>query len=189
MKQNGLRDEEQLQSYFVKRVGRFLTSRGKRMVGWDEILEGGLAPGAIVMSWRGESGGIEAAPARAQGNHGHPPITAISITTRAIPAASPQISAALSRSRRSMLRADPEGIAGRSAAIPAWGTSQCVDEYIGTPEYLEYMLFPAIAGVFRSGLVACLGQGLRGFSTSPAISTGPPGPSGMSTTGSRSPMD
>ncbi|MGL5014231.1 MAG: family 20 glycosylhydrolase [Bacteroidales bacterium] len=53
--------EEQLQSYAVTRIERHLSSLGKKMIGWDEILEGGLAPGAIVMSWRGESGGIAAA--------------------------------------------------------------------------------------------------------------------------------
>ncbi|MDH4070926.1 MAG: family 20 glycosylhydrolase, partial [Ignavibacteria bacterium] len=57
----GLRDEEELQSYFVKRIERFLNSRGKKLIGWDEILEGGLSPGATVMSWRGTEGGITAA--------------------------------------------------------------------------------------------------------------------------------
>lgn len=53
--------EEQLQSYAVTRIEKHLSSLGKKMIGWDEILEGGLAPGAIVMSWRGEEGGIAAA--------------------------------------------------------------------------------------------------------------------------------
>lgn len=53
--------EEQLQSYAVTRMEKFIASKGKKMIGWDEILEGGLAPGAIVMSWRGEQGGIAAA--------------------------------------------------------------------------------------------------------------------------------
>ncbi len=57
----GLKDVFGLQSYFVKRVERYLNSKGRRMVGWDEILEGGLAPNATVMSWRGISGGVEAA--------------------------------------------------------------------------------------------------------------------------------
>lgn len=57
----GLKNEEELQSYFIKRIERFLISKHRKMVGWDEILEGGLAPEATVMSWRGESGGIEAA--------------------------------------------------------------------------------------------------------------------------------
>jgi hexosaminidase len=57
----GLKNEDELQSYFIKRVEKMLTARGKRLVGWDEILEGGLAPNATVMSWRGIKGGIEAA--------------------------------------------------------------------------------------------------------------------------------
>ncbi|MGB7296655.1 MAG: family 20 glycosylhydrolase [Candidatus Aminicenantales bacterium] len=57
----GLEDEKELQSYFIRRIERYLSSRGKKLVGWDEILEGGLAPNATVMSWRGVSGGIEAA--------------------------------------------------------------------------------------------------------------------------------
>ncbi len=52
--------EYQLQSYFITRIGEFIDSKGKKMIGWDEILEGGLAPSATVMSWRGESGGIQA---------------------------------------------------------------------------------------------------------------------------------
>lgn len=61
MKTLGLKDEHELQSYFVQRIEKYLNSKGKSLIGWDEILEGGLAPNAIVMSWRGESGGIEAA--------------------------------------------------------------------------------------------------------------------------------
>ncbi|HRN71750.1 MAG TPA: family 20 glycosylhydrolase [Ginsengibacter sp.] len=61
MKEEGLKDEEELQSYFMKRMERFVSSKKRRMIGWDEILEGGLAPGATVMSWRGEQGGIAAA--------------------------------------------------------------------------------------------------------------------------------
>lgn len=59
----GLADEHELQSYFIRRMQKFLSSRGKQLIGWDEILEGGLAPGAAVMSWRGEEGGIAAARA------------------------------------------------------------------------------------------------------------------------------
>jgi hexosaminidase len=60
----GLKDEHELQSYFIRRIEKFLHSHGRRLIGWDEILEGGLAPGATVMSWRGEAGGIAAAHAR-----------------------------------------------------------------------------------------------------------------------------
>jgi hexosaminidase len=59
----GLKDEHELQSYFVRRVEGIVQSLGRRLVGWDEVLEGGLAPNATVMSWRGAAGGIEAANA------------------------------------------------------------------------------------------------------------------------------
>lgn len=61
MAAEGLKDEKELQSYFIRRVEAYLRSNGRRLIGWDEILEGGLAPGATVMSWRGMGGGIEAA--------------------------------------------------------------------------------------------------------------------------------
>ena len=61
IRDNGLKDEHQLQSYFIQRMEKYINSKGKTIIGWDEILEGGLAPNAIVMSWRGEQGGIEAA--------------------------------------------------------------------------------------------------------------------------------
>ena len=57
----GLADEHELQSYFIRRIEAFLNASGRRLIGWDEILEGGLAPQATVMSWRGTVGGIEAA--------------------------------------------------------------------------------------------------------------------------------
>jgi len=57
----GLKDEHELQSYFIRRVEKLVNVRGKKLIGWDEILEGGLAPNATVMSWRGEKGGIYAA--------------------------------------------------------------------------------------------------------------------------------
>ncbi|MEU0391205.1 beta-N-acetylhexosaminidase [Streptomyces sp. NPDC006208] len=59
----GLADEDELQSWFVRHFDRWLTGRGRRLIGWDEILQGGLAPGAAVSSWRGYRGGIDAATA------------------------------------------------------------------------------------------------------------------------------
>ena len=61
MADNGLKDVHELQSYFIKRVEKMVESRGKQLIGWDEILEGGLTPNATVMSWRGMEGGIKAA--------------------------------------------------------------------------------------------------------------------------------
>jgi hexosaminidase len=65
MKDEHLKDVNELQSYFIKRMEKFISSKGKKLIGWDEILEGGLPARATVMSWRGEKGGIEAA------NEGH----------------------------------------------------------------------------------------------------------------------
>lgn len=75
MKKNSIKDMHGVQSYFMKRVVKIIESKGKRMIGWDEILEGGLAEGAAVMSWRGMKGGIEAA------KQGHPVV--MSPTTHA----------------------------------------------------------------------------------------------------------
>ena len=61
IKKLGLKDEHELQSYFIRRIDKFITSKGRKLLGWDEILEGGLSPNATVMSWRGVSGGVEAA--------------------------------------------------------------------------------------------------------------------------------
>jgi hexosaminidase len=61
IKSKGLKDEHALQSYFIQRMEKYINQKGRTLIGWDEILEGGLAQNAIVMSWRGEAGGIEAA--------------------------------------------------------------------------------------------------------------------------------
>jgi hexosaminidase len=61
IRENGLKDEHELQSYFIQRIEKFVNSKGRKIIGWDEILEGGLAPNAAVMSWRGTEGGIAAA--------------------------------------------------------------------------------------------------------------------------------
>jgi hexosaminidase len=61
IKEKKLKDEHGLQSYFIQRIEKYVNSKGRKIIGWDEILEGGLAPNATVMSWRGEDGGIAAA--------------------------------------------------------------------------------------------------------------------------------
>ncbi len=61
IREKGLKDEHGLQSYFIQRMEKYINSKGKQIIGWDEILEGGLAPNATVMSWRGTQGAVEAA--------------------------------------------------------------------------------------------------------------------------------
>jgi hexosaminidase len=63
-KRENLKDEHEVQSYFIRRIEKFINSKGKKIIGWDEILEGGIAPNATIMSWRGMKGGIEAAKAK-----------------------------------------------------------------------------------------------------------------------------
>lgn len=64
IKKNNLKDEHGLQSYFIQRIEKYVNSKGRKIIGWDEILEGGLAPNAAVMSWTGVNGGIEAAKSK-----------------------------------------------------------------------------------------------------------------------------
>lgn len=61
IQEKGLKDAHELQSYFIQRIEKYLNAKGKQIIGWDEILEGGLAPNATVMSWRGTNGAVEAA--------------------------------------------------------------------------------------------------------------------------------
>ena len=63
MKELGVKDEHALQGYFIQRMEKFIDAKGRKLIGWDEILEGGLAPNATVMSWRGIDGAIAAAKA------------------------------------------------------------------------------------------------------------------------------
>jgi hexosaminidase len=63
MKELGVKDEHALQGYFIQRIGKFIDAKGRKLIGWDEILEGGIAPNATVMSWRGIDGAIAAAKA------------------------------------------------------------------------------------------------------------------------------
>lgn len=63
MRELGIKDEHALQSYFIQRIGKYLNAHGRKLIGWDEILEGGLAPEATVMSWRGIDGALAAATA------------------------------------------------------------------------------------------------------------------------------
>jgi hexosaminidase len=56
---NNLKDEHGLQSYFIQRIEKYVNSKGRKIIGWDEILEGGLAPNAAVMSWTGVKAGLK----------------------------------------------------------------------------------------------------------------------------------
>lgn len=142
IKELGLQNEEELQSWYIRQMDTFLSQHGRRLVGWDEILEGGLAPGAIVMSWRGYDGGIQAAQAGHdvimcpvshvyfdyyQSNNPAEPLAIGNYTpldkVYSFEPVPPQLTA-------------EEGQHVLGAQGTLWS------EYIPTPEHLEYMAFP-----------------------------------------------
>jgi hexosaminidase len=163
MKQKGLQDEDQLQSYFVKRVGKFLTSRSKRMIGWDEIMEGGLAADAVVMSWRGESGGIEAA------RQGHWVIMAPTDYTyfdynQGDPSREPaNIGGFLPLAKAYGYDPIPKEMPTDGRQYVLGAQANVWTEYIGTPDYLEYMLFPRLLAFSEAVWSPAAGRDYEGF--------------------------
>ena len=140
----GLKDEDELQSYFARRIERFLDSRGKRMIGWDEILQGGLAPRTIVMSWRGEEGGIEAA------RQDHEVIMTPSEYTyfdyyqgdaRLEPLS---IGGFIPLEKAYAYEPVPKQIAKDREKFILGAQAQLWTEYVATPEHAEYMMFPRL---------------------------------------------
>ena len=146
--EEGLKDEHELQSYFIKRIEKVLEKFDKRLVGWDEILEGGLAPNAIVHSWRGMDGGIEAA------NAGHEVI--MSPTTYAYfdyyqsedkdnePLA---IGGHLPLSKVYDFEPVPDKIDSDKRHLILGGQANLWTEYIPTTEKAEYMLLPRMCAL------------------------------------------
>ena len=142
----GLKDEDGLQSYFARRIERFVTSRGRRMIGWDEILQGGLPPETIVMSWRGEEGGIEAA------RQNHEVIMTPSEYTyfdyyqgdaRLEPLS---IGGFIPLEKAYAYEPVPKRIARNEEKFILGAQAQLWTEYVATPEHAEYMMFPRLLG-------------------------------------------
>jgi hexosaminidase len=146
MKENNLKDESALQSYFIHRIEKFVNSKGKTIIGWDEILDGGLAPNAIVMSWRGEKGGIAAA----KENHKviMTPETKLYFNHAQF-AKEDSLTAAKLLPLETVYNYDPiptELTEAQQKYI--WGAQGNLwSEYIATPAKAEYMLFPRLDAV------------------------------------------
>ncbi|MBS1707793.1 MAG: beta-N-acetylhexosaminidase [Armatimonadetes bacterium] len=143
IKQRGTKDEHGMQSWFIKQMDTYLAGKGRRLLGWDEILEGGLAPGATVMSWRGMEGGITAAKA------GHDVVMAPTDTTyfdyyQAKPTEKEPYAIGGYVPLEKVYNFDPVPSTFTAAqAKHVLGTQgQLWSEYIATPEHLEYMAFP-----------------------------------------------
>lgn len=142
IKREGLKDEHGLQSYFIRRMEKFLNSKGKRIIGWDEILEGGLAPDATVMSWRGEAGGIAAA--RQQHDVIMTPTDCCYFDYGQGPAESEpdQRGGALTLDVVYGYDPVPEELTREEARYIRGVQANVWTEYLKTPQMVEYMVFP-----------------------------------------------
>ena len=138
----GLADEKELQSYFIRRIESFLQQHGRRLIGWDEILEGGLAPQATVMSWRGMDGGIEAA------RQGHDVIMTPTSHTyfdyyQADSDGEPlAIGGLLTLEKVYGFEPVPNALSLGEATHVLGAQGNVWTEYMATTDYIEYMVFP-----------------------------------------------
>ncbi len=141
-KREGLKDENEVQSYFVRRIEKFINSKGRKMIGWDEILEGGLAPNATVMSWRGMRGGIAAAKSKhdvimtptdfayldyGQGDPNYEPIN---------------IGNHLSLEKVYSFEPIPKELSAEESAYVIGAQGNIWTEHMKTPDKVEYMALP-----------------------------------------------
>jgi len=151
MAAEGLRNEEELQSYFVKRVERHLNGRGRTLLGWDEILEGGLAPKAMVMSWRGTQGGISAA------RSGHDVV--MTPTSHCYfdyyqgeAAFEPlAIGGFLPLGRVYAFEPVPAELSPEEAKRVLGVQANLWTEYVSNPDHARYMLYPRLAAMAEAG--------------------------------------
>ena len=144
MKQEGLADVKELQSYLIHRMEKFLNEHGRQLLGWDEILEGGLAPRATVMSWRGEEGGIKAAKA------GHDVIMTPGgfcylDSYQDAPTTQPEaIGGYLTLEKVYSYDPIPEVLTKEGADYIQGVQANVWAEYITTAEHMEYMIYPRL---------------------------------------------
>jgi len=146
MKKNKIKDTHELQSYFVTRVNKIIKSKGKKMIGWDEILEGGLTDDAAVMSWRGMKGGIEAA------KKGHkvvmsPTTFAYLDYTQGDPSVENLIYASLSLEKAYSFEPVPENV---NADLILGGQGNLWTEMVVTMPFAFYMVYPRVFAIAES---------------------------------------
>lgn len=146
MQKENLKDAKELQSYFIKRVVNIITSKGKKAIGWDEILYGGLADGAAIMSWRGTKGGIEASKA------GHevvmsPNSFAYLDYTQGDPSVEVPVYAKLSLKKSYEFEPAPEGV---DPKYILGGQGNLWTEKIPTIEHAFYMTYPRALAIIES---------------------------------------
>jgi hexosaminidase len=147
MRELGVANEVALQSYFTRRMEKFLSSHGRKLIGWDEILEGGLPSGAAVMSWRGEAGAIEAV----KGGHDvvMSPVPALYLDYLQSdgydePAGRPTYSTLKSVYEFNVV---PKAIAAEAARHVIGAQVNAWTEHMRTPERMQHAVFPRIAAL------------------------------------------
>jgi hexosaminidase len=146
IKEKGLKDEHGLQSYFIQRIEKYINSKGKTMIGWDEILEGGLAPNAIVMSWRGEEGGIAAAKENHQvimtpGSHVYLDHSQTKNDD------SLTIGGFLTLEKAYSYEPIPKELTEQQAQYVLGAQGNVWTEYMSSPSKVEYMIFPRLSAL------------------------------------------
>ena len=144
MKKEGMKEIDELQSYLIKRMEKFLNKHGRNLLGWDEILEGGLAPNATVMSWRGVEGGLKAI----EGGHRaimSPGGYCYFDSYQDAPHTQPEaIGGYLPLKKVYSYDPIPETFTPEQATLMYGVQANLWAEYIPTPEHLEYMIYPRI---------------------------------------------
>lgn len=142
-----LSNEQELQSWFIKRIEKYVQSKGKKMIGWDEILEGGLAPEATVMSWRGMEGGIESARL-GQDVIMSPTSYCYFDYYQADPDFEPEaIGGFLSLKKVYSFEPIPEELTLKEAMHVLGGQGNLWTEYISSNEHAEYMALPRMTAL------------------------------------------
>lgn len=147
IKDQGLKDEKELQSYFIQRIEKFLNAQGRQLIGWDEILEGGLAQNAAVMSWRGTEGGIAAAKA------GHPVVmTPTSYCYIDYYQGSPEseplaIGGYLPLEKVYSFDPVPQGLSADEAKMILGAQANLWTEYVSDSLHANYMSFPRLTAL------------------------------------------
>ncbi|MBU2020638.1 MAG: beta-N-acetylhexosaminidase, partial [Bacteroidetes bacterium] len=144
MEKNGLKETKELQGYFLSEMDNFLTQRGKNIIGWDEILEGGLSPNAAVMSWRGEAGGVAAAQLEhsvVMSPTSHCYFDHYQSNRSGEPLA---IGGYLPLSKVFDFQPIPSSLIHYQRTYVKGGQANLWTEYIKTEEHLDYMIFPRL---------------------------------------------
>ena len=150
IKSEGLKDENELQGYFINRIEKYIRSKGRSIIGWDEILEGGVSPDAIVMSWRGDgkTGCLEAVKT------GHKVILSPSYgfyldypQTSGEDSLTANWGGVTTVKAAYMFEPDGSGLSAEEARYVIGGQANVWTEYMSNPAKVEYMMFPRLSAI------------------------------------------